>query len=321
MAPAVPRPSLFRSAAKALAARAFAACGGFRRARGIGVVFTFHRVLPAETPVAGPMANLVVTAEDFRSFLTETAALAEPVGLDEALVEGRVPADRPWFAVTFDDGWRDNFLFAHPVLQALGIPSTVFLATGAVERREPFWWQGLDAEGADVEAAKALPPAERARLAEEAFSRVGRARFADDFLRWEDVAAMEAAGLVRFGAHSHGHGILPQLSAAEAEADLAENLALLRRRLSRPASRVFSWPDGQADGRLVPALRRAGFACAVTTRPGVVWPGGGDGWREIPRNNVDRLLASTAGLRRWAIAKPLLGACKRKGKVLASPAP
>ena len=116
---------------------------------------------------------------------------------------------------------------------------------------------------------------------------------------------MEASGLVRFGAHSHGHGILPQLDAADAEADLAQNLALLRANLARPASRFFSWPDGQADARLVPSLRVAAFAGAVTTRPGCVRTACGGGWREIPRLNVDRALASTRALRRWALVKAL----------------
>lgn len=303
---AAPKPSVLRTAFKAAAGAAFAASGGFRRARGTGVVFTFHRVLPGDAPVAGPMANLAVRQGDFRAFLLETAARAVPVPLDEALLDGAVPADKPWFAVTFDDGWRDNFLHAYPVLRELGIPATVFLATGAVEGRRPFWWQGMDALGEDVEAAKALSAAERTRLVEAAFAQTGTERFRDDFLTWDDTAEMEASGLVRFGAHSHGHGILPQLDAAAAEADLAKNLSVLRRRLTRPASRVFSWPDGQADARLVPALRAAGFACAVTTRSGRVRPGGAAGeWREIPRNNVDRALASSRALRRWAFAKAL----------------
>ncbi|MBQ7251517.1 MAG: polysaccharide deacetylase family protein [Kiritimatiellae bacterium] len=300
-----PVPAAIRNAVKAWAGGAFAACGGFRRAGGLGVVFTFHRVLPDDAPVAGPMANLAVRQGDFRAFLAETAARAVPLPLDEALLGDAAPADKPWFAVTFDDGWRDNFLHAFPVLEKLGIPATVFLATGAVEERRPFWWQGLDALGGDVEAAKALPAAERARAAGEAFARTGTERFRDDFLSWADIAEMEAGGLVRFGAHSHGHGILPSLGAAEAEADLARNLALLRGKLSRPASRFFAWPDGQADARLVPALRAAGFAGAVATVPGCVLPGGGE-WREIPRVNVDRAVASTRSLRRWAFAKALL---------------
>ena len=303
---AAPKPSCLRTAAKAVGGAVFAAAGGFRRARGVGVVFTFHRVLPGDAPVSGPMANLVVRQEDFRAFLAETAARAVPVPLDEALLSAAAPADRPWFAVTFDDGWRDNFLYAFPVLRQLGIPATVFLATGAVEQREPFWWQGLDALGRDVEAAKTLSAADRAAAAAAAFGEVGKTRFRNDFLSWEDIAEMEASGLVRFGAHSHGHGILPQLDPAAAEADLALNLALLSRRLARPRSRFFAWPDGQADARLLEPLRAAGFAGAVTTAPGCVRAGGGSGeWREIARVNVDRALASSRALRRWAFVKAL----------------
>ncbi len=43
--------------------------------------------------------------------------------------------DRLRVALTFDDGYRDNWIVAAPLLQELDIPFTVFVCTGAVARR------------------------------------------------------------------------------------------------------------------------------------------------------------------------------------------
>lgn len=43
-------------------------------------------------------------------------------------------------AVSFDDGYEDNFLNAYPILRRFDIPSTIFLTTGHIGSRKIFWW-------------------------------------------------------------------------------------------------------------------------------------------------------------------------------------
>ena len=45
-------------------------------------------------------------------------------------------------AITFDDGWLDNYTNAYPVLKKFGIPATIFVTTGKINSSTPFW-QGI----------------------------------------------------------------------------------------------------------------------------------------------------------------------------------
>src|SRR5262249_18528617 len=58
------------------------------------------------------------------------------------LAQGTLPSRAA--AVTFDDGYRDNHALALPVLQALGVPATVYITTGFPDRTCVLWWYVLE---------------------------------------------------------------------------------------------------------------------------------------------------------------------------------
>lgn len=62
--------------------------------------------------------------------------------LVDALHRGEAPDDA--VALTFDDGYLDNLTTAKPLLEAAGVPATIYLATGWIGRDRPFWWDELE---------------------------------------------------------------------------------------------------------------------------------------------------------------------------------
>lgn len=70
----------------------------------------------------------------------------EFVSLGEAvrMLDGSVKMRPNCMVLTFDDGYRNNLTHALPILRSKGIPCTLFVASGHVTRREPFWFDRLD---------------------------------------------------------------------------------------------------------------------------------------------------------------------------------
>ena len=74
---------------------------------------------------------------------------------------------RPVVAITFDDGYADNLHNALPLLERYSAPATVFLATGWIDRGEPFWWDRLSAI---VMSIKPVPTRISLRVGDDEFT-------------------------------------------------------------------------------------------------------------------------------------------------------
>lgn len=111
-----------------------------RQRRRHGLVLLYHRVA---TPSSDPW-GLSVSPEHFEqqlALLCRNADIVPLSALDSRMQAGR--RGRPVVALTFDDGYADNLHTALPLLERYGVPATVFVATGWIDRREPFWWDRL----------------------------------------------------------------------------------------------------------------------------------------------------------------------------------
>jgi hypothetical protein len=139
------------------------------------LVLTYHRIGdPAESPLDRNLFS--ATAEEFARQVCHLARECEVIGLDDVPAALRARGGRR-VLVTFDDGYRDNFELAFPLLRAAGMPAAFFLATGFLDRPRLSWWDELAWMGAGsdaVDAYKRLPASDGEAFLDRAGERTGR---------------------------------------------------------------------------------------------------------------------------------------------------
>ncbi|WP_024304239.1 polysaccharide deacetylase family protein [Pseudogulbenkiania sp. MAI-1] len=154
--------------------------------------------------------------------------------------------------VTFDDGYLDNWVYAHPVLERFGQRATLFTITG---------WIGDGAVRPHAASGQPLPDTPDHKACKRA---VDEGRADAVMMRWSEIEAARAAGTFEFHSHTHSHARWDKLcaSAAEKRDRLAEDLAASRRTLTARlggTSDHLCWPQGYFDDDYLDVARAAGF--------------------------------------------------------------
>lgn len=262
-------------------ARARARLDGSRAA-----VLNFHRVLPAKRARALAVEpGMTLTPESFRRVLGILMRNFHLVSLSE--LTRRILEQRPFpkgaCAITFDDGWRDNYDFALPELERFKIPATVFVVTERVGTLGAFWPDEV------CRRLGSLPAAERRDLAISLGAPAGRpdahgvlatwkelsdsdreapvaALYREtshlgpperELMTWSELEAMQRSG-IDIESHGATHALLTGLRPDQLRRELSDSRRELERR-GFARHRLFAYPFGAHSGALQEAVRHAGY--------------------------------------------------------------
>ena len=277
-------------------------------------ILTYHRVLPRDQARAQLVEpGMYVTPQTFARHCELIQQYFKPVDLQDWLENAEsnaVTRDRH-VAVTFDDGWRDNYDHAKDVVCKQGIPATVFVVPDAIDGKLQFWPDrftrlmrhpqgrqflrsncdavagrlGLkrddipDAPSAGdvsrlIAQMKALPDETIAETLESIETTLGHSMRGEQrlFLNWSEIDEMASTGYFRFGSHSHSHRRLDTVDdEVEARHEVGESRRLLRDRLGAAYCDVFCYPNGNI-GELAESLVRQEYRGACTVVRGTNSP-------------------------------------------------
>ena len=285
------------------------AMGVVRRTQAGGrrvLIVGYHRVVEDYTgELRRCIPGTLISKETFQRHLEEAHALGYQMAtMDEAVevLAGRKRAKQDLFVVTFDDGYRDVYRTAYPILQRMGVPAMVYLATELIGTDKRF---NHDRLFHLIELVRkhqfrpvyeALPP-QAAVLLHPIFTlKKTPSESLDDFIglfptsvltdileglerqlggmgdllpesgdvmSWAEARTMAANG-VDFGAHTLSHCVLTLEPAAEVDRQIGESKRIIEAELLKPV-RDFAYCNGWYSDEVIRALVRHGFRSAVTT--------------------------------------------------------
>lgn len=203
------------------------------------VILYYHRV--------GWIDRLTKPTGEFRAELEYLVRHYECLTLRQLIerFQTETPITRKIAVITFDDGYRDNYLSAFPELKRLSIPATFFVSTGYVGTRQRF--------PHDIRA----------------LARGQAARDDWDKLSWAELREMQDSGM-EIGSHTVGHRNLQLASDQELVHEVRDSLRHLQLELGG-GPRAFCFPWGTPDSfneRAIREIRQAGYYAAATTIPG-----------------------------------------------------
>lgn len=145
---------------------------------------------------------------------------------------GRFPSDS--ICVTFDDGWKDTFINAFPILRDLGIPATVYVVTGLLGTTS-------DRVTADGEGPR-------------------------EHVSVDDVREMFAAG-IEIGSHSSTHAVLDRVRPESLPDEIIGSRAKVADIIQHPCL-TFAYPAGYYSAEVRSMVESAGYIGAFSTEHG-----------------------------------------------------
>lgn len=265
-------------------------------------VLMYHRVLPlTDERFAQEEPGMLVTPQSFDMHLTELKRHFEVVSLGDWVRRreaGEKLPDRAC-AVTFDDGWLDNYEYALPILKKHRIPATLFAVAEKIGTDFQFWPNIiavllLSGAGPRLFDHPVLNPAGttstepsaddishcvkqlKVRTEAEIFQALEELDWRSlcdralppALMDWNQLRDMQASGLVEIGSHTCTHqrltGALPE---DELAWELAESKKILQEKLGRSVE-LFCFPNGDYNQSALD-LVQTHYQAAVTTRRGI----------------------------------------------------
>lgn len=135
--------------------------------------------------------------------------------------------------ITFDDGYKDNYSNAFPILKEFGYKAVFFIVTGFIDE-ESLWNIG-----------------DKERL-----------------INWDEIKEMFNAGM-EFGSHTVSHPSMVGCAGGKLFNEIGDSKRMLEKILGAEVV-CFSYPFGKFDGEAKKAVRKCGYQTACSARMGKV---------------------------------------------------
>lgn len=251
------------------------------------LILLFHGVIEKHSYGVRNYIRKHIEADYFRDILVDLKSKGPCLSMDQVIQhyqEGLKFAPNS-FAITFDDGFENNYSVAAPILEELDLPSIFYITTDFIERGTMSWtdqaeyaleaycgdlqevvcpWLGGDSYKIITDEDKiSFMKALRGYIFEDETRNphlivdwlyetldVERVQTTDDpldkKLSWQQIREMAGNPLFTIGGHTHNHPIMSGLDDAQLSYEISINLDLLKNK-GGVETVHYAYPQGQAN--------------------------------------------------------------------------
>jgi len=214
-------------------ALAFSARWNWWRKKTEGVsILMYHKI--GEPPGDSKLKKLWVSTKKFDAQMNYLKMKGYEVITFKDLAKGLVKDGRKKVIITFDDGYRNNYTEAFPLLKKYGFRAVFYVVSDTVGKKNLWHDSGVE---------KPL-----------------------EMMREEDIREMASAGM-EIGGHTVSHKNLDRVETAEAEREISENKNELEK-LTGEGIISFSYPYGGFNNKVKQIVEKAGYRYAVIIKQG-----------------------------------------------------
>ena len=260
------------------------------------IILVYHRIGPiTDKWSVNPVLHHKLFEEQINYF-SKNFEIVSLNNLSEMITNGKISEKAA--VITFDDGYKDNYEVAFPILKKYNAPATIFLATGAIEQKKLFWWDLVnyvlfqtDMKSIDIndigtyqlnsdenkskaglniqEKLKKMDNSKKESIIDELIhltdvnipEKLGKKHI----LSWNEIKRMNKDG-IDFGSHTVNHPILTNISLDEAKWEIENSKSCIEENLGTEV-KSFAYPNGDFNSGISSLVENLGFNSSVSVYP------------------------------------------------------
>ena len=266
--------------------------------KGKGAILMYHRVLPDKKIDEDLNLGLAVSCSSFEKQIRAIKEKFKICSINEFVDNLRSEKNEFMLAITFDDGYKDNLLYALPILEKFQVPATIYVTTSYIKENVSLWWHELKEKIINEKKINFrfekknfkfilnnqkqknfaynnlrkiflnLKTKRQTELLEIITGSKQRKNYSNIFLNENEVKTLDKHNLITIGCHSHNHLNFKILNDEEIQEEANKSLEVLENLLNHKVKH-FCYPYGgknHAFEREYNIIKKLNFTSAVTGR-------------------------------------------------------
>lgn len=245
-----------------------------------GEIWCLHRVIENRSDYPSNR-ELEITPDYFETLIKQCKADGYRFVSIDQLLGAKSIISKKRINISFDDGFRDVYTNAYPILKEYKIPFTVYLTTDFPEGNADIWWVQLERMTSVEEFERIMKSIyDSGRPMADKMHEITGTKA--DFelchslsLSWEEITEMIKSGLCTVGSHTVSHQGLTRIGINDCKRELTESRRIIKERIGIDAIH-FSYPHSMQNDAVQREVSDAGFISATLGYGGSIRKGDGN---------------------------------------------